>query len=62
MTRPIISPFSKDYVSKIPVDYRDQKYKRPVINQPSEDIFQSLEPKSSVTLTERFTRLSKTKI
>lgn len=28
------NPFSKDYVSKIKIDHRDRKYKRPVLNQP----------------------------
>jgi hypothetical protein len=52
------NPFSKDYVSKIAIDHRDRKYKRPVINQPSKNSLVTLIPKEQATLTEKFRRLS----
>lgn len=59
MTKPIVNPFSKDYVPKIAIDYRDRKYKRPVLNQPSEDVHQTLNPKfNEPTLTETYRRIS----
>lgn len=53
------NPFSKDYVPKIKLDHRDRKYKRPVINQPSEDVHATLETKfNRPTLTEVYRRIS----
>jgi hypothetical protein len=63
MTKPIVNPFSKDYVPKIAIDYRDRKYKRPVISQPSEDVHQTLNHKfNEPTLTETFRKISLTHI
>jgi hypothetical protein len=63
MTKPIVNPFSKDYVPKIAIDYRNRKYKRPVLNQPSKDVHQTLNPKfNEPTLTEVFQRIRLSKI
>jgi hypothetical protein len=63
MTKPIVNPFSKDYVPKIAIDYRDRKYKRPVVNQPSVDVHQTLNTNlNEPTLTETFRRISQTNI
>lgn len=56
------NPFSKDYVSKIAIDHKDRKYKRPVINQPPRNSLVSLVPKSEATLSEKFRRLSLSEI
>jgi hypothetical protein len=63
MTKPIVNPFSKDYVPKIAINYRDRKYKRPVISQPSEDVHQTLNPKfNEPTITENYRRIAQTEI
>jgi hypothetical protein len=57
------NPFSKDYVPKIAIDHKDRKYKRPVVNQPSVDVHQTLNIKfNEPTITENYRRISKTKI
>jgi hypothetical protein len=57
------NPFSKDYVPKIAIDHKDRKYKRPVINQPSVDVHQTLNTNfNEPTITENYRRISKTKI
>lgn len=57
------SPFSKDYVSKITIDHRDRKYKRPVLNQPPVNARVNLNGEApKVPLSETYRRISKTKI
>ena len=57
------SPFSKDYVSKIKIDHRDRKYKKPVISQPPADVHAMLNPRfNEPTRTEVFQRISLTNI
>jgi hypothetical protein len=57
------NPFSKDYVPKIAIDHKDRKYRRPVVNQPSVDVHQTLNTNfNKPTITENYRRISKTKI
>lgn len=57
------NPFSPDYQPQIKIDHRDRKYKRPVLNQPPEDVHQTLNPKfNEPTLTETYRRISLPKI
>jgi hypothetical protein len=57
------NPFSKDYVPKIAIDHKDRKYKRPVVNQPSVDVHQTLNSKfNEPTITENYRRIAQTKI
>lgn len=55
------NPFSKDYVSKIPVDHKDRKYKRPVLNQPPKNARVVLDHRIETgTNTDKFQRISRT--
>lgn len=63
MTKPVINAFSKDYVSKVQIDHRDRKYKRPVLNQPPANARASLlNTQEQATQTEKYRRLSRSEI
>jgi hypothetical protein len=63
MTKPVVNAFSKDYVTKITIDDKDRKYKRPVINQPPKNARTVLDHRIETgTNTEKFQRISQTKI
>ena len=57
------NPFSKDYVSKIPLDHKDRTYKRPVLNQPPKNARVVLDHRVETgTITDKFQRIAKTEI
>jgi hypothetical protein len=60
------NPFSKDYVTKITIDDKDRKYKRPVINQPPADPKAILDhvnhARINQSITERYRQVAQTKI
>lgn len=63
MTKPIVNPFSKDYVPKIKIDHQDRKYKRPEINRLMLNLTDSIHPgKSEATRTENYRRIARTEI